>query len=124
MYWPLCLLQAITFLEPLHGCAETDTPDICRQLAECHLKNGEPAAAVTVYESIVDSESTRGMKLALPCCCLPSVACCAAPPEAWCTCVSAAGLQITAGTQPSLVHGRHTGGLPCPATGAGAGADT
>eukprot|EP00891_Asterochloris_glomerata_P001408 jgi/Astpho2/1408/Aster-06258 len=49
-YYPL----AITFLEPLHGCAETDTPDICRQLAECHLKNGEPAAAVTVYESIVD----------------------------------------------------------------------
>ena len=64
MYCPLCLLQAITFLEPLHGCAETDTPDVCRQLAECHLKNGDPAAAVTVYESIVDSESTGGMRIA------------------------------------------------------------
>ena len=64
MYSPLCLLQAITFLEPLHGCADTNSPDVCRQLADCHLKNGAPAAAVTVYESIVDSESARGMKVA------------------------------------------------------------
>ena len=64
MYSRLCLLQAITFLEPLHGCAETDTPDVCRQLADCHLQNGAPAAAVTVYESIVDSESTRTLKIA------------------------------------------------------------
>ena len=111
MYSPLCLLQAITFLEPLHGCAETDTPDVCRQLAECHLKNGAPAAAVTVYESIVDSESTGGTKVAVQrrtALLLPAID---GRPHCSAKGLSAASLQVTAGSQPSLLHGCHACGL-------------